>query len=334
MKYSFQLCNTLCKYIISTSILFTTLIYGQKVFARNTDSSTLADSKAVPHAASDPCIIPENTDIFHFPIEYWDSFSEFVKTAEEIVNTVDKSLNSFMQFFERQPDNSDHNTQQSTKNTLPYTLEKAAYLQFTLAKLIQQNPNSLVFHEFTTQIYDTRHLNKLIPWTTKTISHPSQLPDLEDRKPAHLYYLVREQFPHGLPIQYKYLDESQKHTLAIAGGVHTLFFMDQLPIIFPSISNGDYHRLSTNEAGGFSNHCNSYYDGLFKVCVSSYRMLQVFRAEKLAAIVNNLLNITASSQQEKPIAILAYRDTHDLSRYFPNKNFYKLPSDCIQPNAE
>ncbi len=352
MRGPFHPCDMFFKCVISTFIFLTTFTYAQKLSAQNTDQQvTPADRRtegapittslpepgktAVSTAPDDSCIIPENTDVIHFPLENWDSLSEFFKTAEETIDTVKEGFNNFVQFFETQldltPDSAD-NKKQSTESTVSAVLEKAAYLQFTLARLIQKNPNSLVFHEFTTQIHDTRYLNKLAPWTTNTISQPDQLPDLENRKPEHLYYLVREQFPHGLPIQYKYLDEDQKYTLAITGGVHTLFFMDQLPVIFPSISNADYQMLNINE--GESAYCDSYYRGLFKICVSSYYMLQVFRAEKLASIVNNLLNISSPFQQEKPIAILAYRDTHDLSPYFPNKKFYKLPSACIQPEEK
>ena len=322
MRCFFQKSQTFYSTVILIATLFTTFTYAQQM---SNPTQT------------DPCAIPQNTDIIHFPIESWDSFSELAKTAEETFYTVAEGLNNFVKFFEKHLDiesgNSDNNTEQSTESKLPDVLEKAAYLQFALARLIQQKPNSLIFHEFTTQIYDTRYLNNLVPWVTNTISQPEHLPDLKNRRPEHLYYLVREQFPHGLPIQYKYLDKDQKYTLAITGGVHTLFFMDQLPFIFPSISNADYQRLNINEEESF-NYCDSYYSGLFKICTSSYYMLQVFRAEKLASIVNNLLNISSSFQQEKPIAILAYRDTHDLSQYFTDKKFYKLPSSCIQPKAE
>ena len=324
MRYFFQLCN--CNII--TFILFTSFTYGQQI--SNSDLKSPAD----------PCAIPRNTDIIHFPIENWDTYSDIFKTAQETIETVTQGVDDTVKFLEQywevitkgddnQNTTSENNTQQS-KNNQPTILEKAAYLQFTLAKLIQKNPNSLVFHEFVTQIYDTRYLNNLAPWQTQSIIHPDQLPDLENRRPEHLYYLVREQFPHGLPQRYSNLNADQKYTLAITGGVHTLFFMDQLPVIFPSMSNVDYQKINTEPL----HYCDSYYDGLFKICSSSYHMLQVFRAEKLASIVNNLLNMSSSFQQEKPIAILAYRDRHDLSQYFPGKSFYKMPLSCIQPKTE
>ena len=176
-----------------------------------------------------------------------------------------------------------------------------------------------------TQIYDSRYLHNSAYWNNDIIKNPDQLPNMDSRRPGHLFHLARAQFPNGLPENYADLNGDQKYTLAITGGVHTLFFLNQLPVIFPSIFYTDFQKINTYP----HNHCDNYY-GLLDICSSSNYMLTIFRVEKLAVIVNTLLSTLSKTQTEKQVVILAYRDTHDLKPYFSDKVFYKMPLSCVQ----
>lgn len=327
--------NNISFNIIFISILFTSFSYSQPTpdpthFSLNTQLTT---------NAGDPlssCLIPQDTEIVHFPIKSWDTHADFLKRLQKTITTVKQKADDTIEFIERtwenitKKDDIRLNKGVRKPNNHIDIVEETAYPQFILAKLIKDNPNSLIFHEFVTQMYDSRYLNKLAPWDADTIITPDQLPNIENRRPEHLFYLVKAQFPDGLPEKYIYLDEDQKYTLAIIGGVHSLFFMDQLPVIFPSISNKDLQKINTYP----HNYCKNYYN-LFTICSATNHILEIFRAEKLASIVNHALSTFSPSQQEgKQIAVLAYRDTHDLRRYFPNKNFYKVPNNCLSIKIE
>ena len=319
------------------SILFTSFSYSQPIpdtthFSLNTQLTT---------NSGDPlssCLIPQDVDIIHFPIKSWDTHADFLKKLQKTITTVKQKADDTIEFIERtwkdittkKDDIKLNKGVRKPNNNHTDIVEETAYPQFILAKLIQNNPNSFIFHEFVTRIYDSRYLNNLAPWDADTIIAPDQLPNIENRRPEHLFYLVRAQFPDGLPEKYIYLDKDQKYTLAITGAVHTLFFLDQLPVIFPSISSTDLQKINTPP----HDYCKNYYYDLFNVCSSSNYILGMFRAEKLTSIVNNFLNTLSNSQREKQIAILAYRDTHDLSPYFSNKNFYKVPNNCLSIKIE
>ena len=284
-----------------------------------------------------PCDIPPNTDIVHFPIDSWDAGLETIKKVQETVDVVKTGVKDTIKFLENtwdaviEPSETDNNIKPQENNENQQSsivVEKAAYSQFALAQLIRQNPNSFIFHEFATHIYDARYLDTMI--NTAPIEDPDQLPGMEKRTLEHLFNLVNTQFPKGLPAQYTDLDKSQKYTLAIVGGVHTLFFLNELPIIFPTISEMDYQRIF--EKYSFT-HC-SIIHGILNICTSSDYTEQVLRATKLASIVNNFLRAFPNNNKGKHVVILAYGGDHDLQYYFPDKNLHRMPGKCVSKKTE
>lgn len=283
MKYLFPLYNIFST-IICSFVLFVSFSYAQDLDKKDEESTN-------------PCIIPQGTDIVHFPIQSW--YTTPTDLAEFITSVTD--------FFDPEEDSEE--------------FEKTSYSQFTLAEFIQKNPNSFVFHELATRIYDTRYIESL-KQKDASIQSLDQFIEIENPKPEHLFQLVNQQFPEGLPEKYTELDEEQKHTLAIAGGVHTLLFLGELPFIFPSIS-----ETYNNKVNDYSEHyCKSYYD-IFNICVSSSDLFNMLRADTLAFNVNNFLE-AFSTDDEKLIAVLAYRKDDSLQDYFPGKIFYKMPESC------
>ena len=193
------------------------------------------------HTYSDSvCAIPPNTEIVHFPIRIWTPNADYIKKAQETIDTIIGGAKTAYQFVQEHLGNTDQSEPTvEDKNKQAAIVEEVARSHFALAQLIQKNPNSFVFHEFETQIRDTRDIHSMIEsvsiWKEVSIQTPEQLPDMKNRKPEHLFQLVNAQFPDGFSKKYADLNENQKYTLAVAGGVHTLFFLNKLPIIFPSI---------------------------------------------------------------------------------------------------
>lgn len=272
-------------------ILYTSFSYAQ-------------EAKKVTEELTDPCAIPQDTDIVHFPVQSY-----------TVPNSVDEVITAVTGLFDSGEDSEEFTT-----------IEKTSYSQFILAKFIQKNPNSFVFHELAIRIYDTRYIEFLKQKGT-SIQNLNQLIEMENHKPEHLFQLVNQQFPEGLPEKYNELSENQKHTLAIVGGTHTLFFLGELPSIFPSIS-----KVYNTKVNDYSEHyCESYYD-IFNICVSSNDLFNMLRADTLAFNVNNFLE-AFSTADEKLIAVLAYGKDDDLQDYFPGKNFYTMPENCLSLTA-
>ena len=200
-------------------------------------------------------------------------------------------------------------------------VEKTAYSQFRLAQLIQKNPNSFVFHEFATQIYDSRDID----YPPIQIQHPHQLLYWKNPGPEHLFQLVNHQFPDGLPESYNDLTGEQKYTLYIVGGTHTLFFLGELPTIYPSISEEDEGYKRIKEA-----YCQNEYN-IFNICYSPNGL-----EEKLAFTVNHFLNAFPNKNK---LIVLVYSDKpnpddQNLQDYFEDKNFYRIPESCLSIETE
>ena len=317
MNYFSKLYNvffiTICPFVLSISFS-----YAQDE-GDNYPPGNRFPPEVVTEELTDPCAIPQDTDVVHFPIQSYTVPSSF----DEAIDTVGGGLADIRDAFSDLVSSSD-SEEDSEEFT---TIEKTSYSQFILAKFIQENPNSFVFHESATRVYDTRYTETL-RLKDATIQDPNQLIEMENPKPEHLFQLVNQQFPDGLPEKYNELSEEQKHTLAIVGGTHTLFFMNELPSIFPSISE-TYNKTVKD----YSEHyCESYYD-IFNICVSSNDLFNMFRADTLAFNVNNFLE-AFSTADEKLIAVLVYREDDNLQDYFPGKNFYKMPESCISITAE
>ena len=272
------------------------------------------------------CIVPPDVNVVHIPTKNWYTGANTLKTAQEILNTVVTGASDTIRFFERQfsRDPAEESTVDEEK-TPSSILEQVAYAQFILAKIIQENPHSFVFHEFSTQIYDLRYLNTFKKTETSFPKEGdvNQTPDEDTNNPEYLFQLVKQQFPNGIPNEYTSLNETQKYTLAMVGGAHTLLFIGQLPIIFPSISNKDYIKVYLSD-------CKSNYN-ILRICLSeSTQAAKVYRAEKLAQAVNHFLEDHSSvASHRSTLAILVYNDLLDLQDYFPNKIFHKIPDNCL-----
>ena len=276
-----------------------------------------------------PCEIPAHTEIIHFPMKSWEKGSELTKTVQETIDTVKKGAGDTIAFFENLV-NRDNTSDTNTDNQSPSIVEKIAMSQFVLAQLIQKNHRPYVFHEFVGEIQDVRDLNDLMVQDLNTIQIPDQLPKHNDRNMTHLFQLVKQQFPDGIPGQYIELDDNQKYTLAIVGGVHILFFLGELPIIFPSIPQEDFQRMWEDN---FSN-CQTNLS-ILNMCSFSNHFSQMLRAEKISMAVNSFLNISPhKADNEYPSIILAYNGEYDLSSYFQDRSFYRIPDECVLPKTE
>ena len=302
------------------NILLITL-YIPSIYAQNSPPSVV-----LPAEKNTSCTIPSDVNVAHIPTKNWYTGANTLKTAQEILDTIVTGASDTIRFFERQF--SDDSAEESTVNEekIPSSiLEQVAYSQFILTKIILENPHSFVFHEFSTQIYDLRYLNT---FKKPEASFPeegdvNQTPDKDTNNPEYLFQLVKQQFPNGIPNEYTSLNEAQKYTLAIVGGAHTLLFIGQLPIIFPSISNKDYTKV-------YLSGCKSNYN-MLRICLSeSTQASKVYRAEKLAQAVNHFLEDHSSvASHRSTLAILVYNDELDLQNYFPDKSFYKIPDSCL-----
>ena len=304
---------------IITILLIT--LYIPSVYAQSSPTPvTLQEEK------NTSCTIPPDVNVVHIPTKNWYTGANTLKTAQEILDTVVTGASDTIRFFERQfnrdPVEGSTFDEEKTPSSI---LEEVAYSQFILAKIIQANPNSFVFHEFSTQIYDFRYLNTLEKQEASHSIESDVKPtsDEDTNNPEYLFQLVKQHFPNGIPNKYTSLNEAQKYTLAMVGGAHSLLFTGQLPIIFPSISNRDYEKVYLSD-------CKSNYN-IFRICLlESTHALKVYRAEKLAQAVNHFLTDNSSIASNKPtIAILLYNDVLDLQDYFPDKKFYKIPDHCL-----
>ncbi len=286
------------------------------------------DETAEPPIVS--CEIPDDIEIIHFPMKSWERGSELTRTVQETIDTVKKGAGDTIAFFENLVNGDDDTPETNTNNKSPPIVEKIAISQFLLAQLIQKNPQAYVFHEFVGKIQDARELNDLMIEDLNPIQNPEQLPESRSREMKHLFQVVNQQFPNGIPEQYIKLDNNQKYILAIVGGVHTLFFLNELPVIFPSIPQEDFQRMWNDNFSTCQNKLS-----ILNRCPSSNHFVQILRAEKLSIAVNNLLNLSPYTVgDELPSIILAYNGEYDLSPYFQNGKFYRIPDQCILPKTE
>lgn len=291
-----------------------------------TPSGPEADVKKIaPSIVS--CEIPAYTEIVHFPMKSWEKGSEFTKTVQDTIDTVKQGAGDTIAFFENlvNRETEDNNSETGTDNKSPSIVEKVAISQFLLTQLIQKNPQAYIFHEFVGEIQDTRELSNFMIEDSNIIQNPDQLPEQRNRVMKHLFQLVNQQFPNGIPDQYIELDNNQKYTLAIVGGVHTLFFLSELPVILPSIPQEDFQRMWDDNFSVCQKKLS-----IINRCPSSNHFIQILRAEKLLNAVNSFLNISPhKANNEHPSIILAYNGEYDLSSYFQNRKFYRIPDQCI-----
>ncbi len=304
MKYS-KIQYTFFK-ILSLSLFPLFFSYGQE------SSKKIIDKQLAP---LNSCSIPDRTDIVHFPIQKQNTISETLKIFQETLLFLKEKWDNIAQY------NHDENTQTSISDVV----EKTAYSQFKLAKLIQNNPNSFVFHEFVTEIYDSRDIDYSSIQNNDSVQNPDQLSDQENPEPEHLFQLVNHQFPKGLPEKYNSLTRDQRYTLYIVGGTHTLFFLGELPVIYPSISEEDEDYKKIKEA-----YCYNDYN-IFNICHSPNGL-----EKKLAVAVNSFLNAFPSKNK---VVVLVYSDNpnpneQNIQDYFKDKNFYRIPESCLSIETE
>ena len=266
-----------------------------------------------------PCEIPEDMEIVHFPMKVWKRGSETKKTVQE---TTDDISDFFVNLLKSKESEEETDT--------PSIVEETAMSQFLLADLITKNPNAYVFHEFTGEIQDIRDLNEMTE-NKQDIQNPDQLPSYENREMAHLFQLVNTQFPEGIPEKYIELNNNQKYTLSIVGGVHALFFLNKLPVIFPSIPQEEFQRIWKDH---FPSSCQKHLS-ILSMCPSDIHFVKLLRAEKLSTAVNKFLDISPPKTDYKEASvILAYNGAIDLSHYFPYRKFYRIPDHCTSPEKE
>ncbi len=290
----------------------------------------------------DRLCVPQNlnTDIIHFPMERWTPGKNKLKILQSGYSAVKEHADSAIQFIRQQfTDNEDDPTDDAptteTEQALPI-VEEVARSQFALAKLISYYPRPFVFHEFLTNIHDRRELKYFLENQENqgfVYTHPDHLPNMENRNLSHLFQLTTAQFPNGIPEKYTDLTKDQKHTLAIIGGTHILFFLDELPVIFPSLSPKQYQKMFPR----YKLKMSFYYETLFcdyyaSSCSSTDEYLvRVLKTEYMAKTVNSFLTtFFDSSGTSEQTVILAYTDSIDLQDYFPDKKVFRVPKICFQ----
>jgi len=280
------------------------------------------------------CSLPADKNIIHFPMRSWTKGADTIKSIEDTVEMVKRKTDGVFNFLEGQlnrllrDDNSERTTDEDTlfDDSQNSYLDQIAYSQFKLAQLIQENPDALIFYEFSTHIQDQADLNDLADKSNKLndtdIIAIDRLSDIYTNKMEHLLALVHDQFSNGVPKKYTDMSKEQKHILAVAGAVYTLWFLGELPVIFPSISQLDYENVLKGFPTGV---CDGVLN-ILNVCSASKDnyFLQVFRAEKLSDIVSTFTDLVP---QDRKI-ILAYDGSHDLKPYFVHQDFYRLPEKC------
>ena len=319
------------KYFIVCIFLFI-VIFDLHAQAENAETGKVGveGTISIQQVGSNPCItIPQGIDIVHIPAKNWYTGADTLKTVQETLDLVTDGAKSTIRFIGEKWNNlvNQNNTDQKNvgdeQNRSSSILEEVAYSQFILAKFIQNNPNTLVFHEFLTQIYDSRYLDILKMKMVPSDTGGAQPIQEENGSSEYLFRLVEQEFSDGLPDGYFSLNDNQKYTLAFVGGAHTLLFTGALPIIFPSISETDYKRI-------YQSDCNSSYNMIRMCQLSSTHVLDTYRAEKLAEVVTRFLDGHSTvTDGQKAVAVLVYNNELDLQAYFPYRNFYKLPDNCL-----
>ena len=208
------------------------------------------------------CDTPAGVNILHVPVSSWTETAESIKFKQEMFNKVKKNtqqaIDVVRSFFPTEDNNNtnpadttEDNNNKNGQSVAVKIVEKRAYAHFQLIKIIKAHPQAMVFHEFTSQIEDSRMVNQfkfralnLGSASLSTVEKPDQLPEMEYRNQEHLFQLVNSQFPDKvIPPSFHELSKEQKETLAIVGGAHILFFLSQLPVIFPALPYLQYGDL-------------------------------------------------------------------------------------------
>ena len=280
-----------------------------------------------------PCNVPTETEVLHMSVKSWDFYSKTKQRIQETRETIEKGVDEVIdevsefigQVFNNSEERSSDDNNEEESETKYSVIDKIAYSHFKLAELIKSFPNSFVFHEFSTQIYDTRIVNSVVKSDISIT--PQQLEDIENPGLEHIVQLVQQQFPLGFPEKYENMNTDQRHTLVLAGAAHTLLFLNEIPLIFPSITFSDYKKYDLH--GG---SCTTQYD-IFNNCPYFNNVIKVLRAEKLAFIVENFLKYF-SDKNNKQMAILVYDGDQDLREYFSDRNFYRMPDNCLSIETE
>ena len=275
------------------------------------------------------CELPVGTEIVHFPIRSWERSLEAKKTFQEAVDTLKKGADEVRAFFEDLIGDDDSDGGEDEVDQAVSIVEEIAISQFLLTRFIKSNPGAYVFHEYVGEVQDKKFLEDLKEVRGNSvlgdITEPDQLPSSEDRNMHHLLQLVRHQFPNGMPEKYTDLNSNQKYTLVIVGGAHTLFFLEKIYFIFPSITQEDFQKVDENNFEFCGEGLN-----ILRRCSTTSPLVKFFRAEKLSWLVRSLLNIAPHREgYESPSIIIAYNGEMDLSLYFKNHTFYRIPDHCL-----
>ena len=275
--------------------------------------------------------IGTNIDIVHFPMERWTETKDSFKSAQEVFDVVQETTDDVIDFIFNEEE--EQSTQAQEDNQSPPIVETIARPQFALASLIKHYPYGFVFHEFVTRIHDTRELNNFT-YEKPYYTHPDQLPNVAERSLEDLFHITRAMFPDGLPEKYTDLTKEQKYTLAVVGGAHTLFFLNELPMILPSISKTDYHRIFQKPNNLFNIRSDLHYETLFCEttlgfldCSDMNYEITLLKEEYMTQTVNSFLD--AFPRVKNPI-ILIYDGDTDLNRYFPDQNIFRVPDRCFK----
>ncbi len=313
------------------SVLAVSTGYGQE--AEGTQGSAADKTSSISCEPSDPGV-----DIIHFPMKRWTENKDRLKVAQETVDVIKKGVTDALDFVEglsrsEGQSGADINLKKDVNQSTDI-VESSARYQFKLIQLIRRYPYSFVFHEFVTRIYNLRHLDHFT-MDGVPVTHPDQLPDVETRGLKQLFQLSNAQFPDGVPETYAELSEDQKHTLAIIGGVHTLFFLKELPVIFPSISQSQYQRIFNISR---PNSTRFYYETLFCAnllsCLVDDNKTQILKAEYLSKAVNGFLAAFHDKKdpfyEVKEPAIVVYEGKMNLQTYFPGRTIFRVPDSCLE----
>ena len=267
---------------------------------------------------SQPCDVPENTDILHLPIQTSKaSYLELLQLVQSTQNFIERNLNIGSDKSKNDRNNS-HGM--DTERQITFIDEKA-YPHFFSAQLIKKISNSFIFHELFSQIYDIRDINALNLKDDIFVQTPEQFRYIDKPALKHIVELIKNQFPEGLPEEYSDLKKNQKQSLIIVGAPLTLLILNEIPLIFPFFSNSDYRKY------GFSEACSTQYN-IFKNCPFSQEIMKVLKVEKMVSNVKTILKSFPDSNKRQ-IAILIYNGRQNLEEYFYDMNFYKMPDNCL-----
>ena len=315
----------------------------------------------------DNCESPSGVEILHVPVQSWTELAEFTKNKQDIFNKVKNNTQKAVSFireewdfvrqevgnlFEENTNKTDEETQ-TDKDTqedqeidpnfilprISEIAEKRAYAHFQLIQIIRTQPQAMVFHEFTTQVMDSRILDvfkQQTVFTQPNITTPDQLLEKENRKMRDLFQLVQSQFPDGMPSAFHELSPEQKETLSIVGGVYTLFFLYGLPMIFPALSYLEYNdllkelNLSFNEMK-FCDELNvAHICPTLSLAITEQPFIRVFKAQALSQRVKAFVKHFpqpfyefaphqsgfSSTDTLKPSVILAYGGEIESQSFF------------------